>query len=132
MREIVEFALKNRVGALATVEDGKARVRPFQLMFAEDGRFWFCTANTKEVFAQLKSGSETEYLASAGTAWLRIRGRAVFSGDRAVKERILEENPMVKGIYRSADNPAFEVFCLEAAAAELRDLAGGEPRIVTY
>jgi uncharacterized pyridoxamine 5'-phosphate oxidase family protein len=132
MQEILDFATKNAVGALATVEGGKARVRPFQLMFAEGGRFWFCTANTKKVYAQLKACPETEYLASHGPAWLRIKGKAVFSSDRGIKERILGENPMIKGIYHSADNPVFEVFCLEAEVAELRDLAGREPKIVRF
>jgi uncharacterized pyridoxamine 5'-phosphate oxidase family protein len=132
MQEIMDFAGRNRVGALATVEGGKARVRPFQLMFAEGAKFWFCTANTKKVFAQLMAGAEIEFMASEGSAWLRLKGKAVFSQDRAVKERILSENPMIKGIYGSADNPVFETFYLAGEEAELRDLSGREPKIVRF
>jgi uncharacterized pyridoxamine 5'-phosphate oxidase family protein len=132
MQEIMDFIGENKVGALATVEGGQARVRPFQLMFAEKGRFWFCTANTKPVFAQLKAKPEVEFLASQGSAWLRLRGKAVFSSDRAMKERILEENPMIKSIYGSADNPVFEVFALEGIEAELRDLSGRTPKKVRF
>lgn len=127
MQEIIDFIEKNRVGALATSESGRARVRPFQFMFTEGGRFWFCTAGTKPVSSQLKAVPEAEFLATAGTAWLRLRGKVVFSADRAAKERILAENPMVKGIYGSADNPAFEAFYMEGAEAVLRDLSGGSP-----
>lgn len=132
MQEIMDFMGENRVGALATVEGGQARVRPFQLMLAENGRFWFCTANNKPVFAQLKAKPDVEFLASQGTTWLRLKGKAVFSSDRVIKERILAENPMVKSIYGSADNPVFEIFALEGSEAELRDFSGRAPKKVRF
>jgi uncharacterized pyridoxamine 5'-phosphate oxidase family protein len=127
MKGINEFAMRIRVGALATVEGGGARVRPFQLMFVDGARYWFCTASDKPVSAQLKAAPEAEFLLCEGPAWLRIKGRAVFVDDRSAKERILAENPMVKGIYGSADNPVFEVFYLQGQEAELRDLVGTPP-----
>jgi uncharacterized pyridoxamine 5'-phosphate oxidase family protein len=37
------------VGYLATVDNGKPRVRPFGFMFEENQRLYFCTSSTKDV-----------------------------------------------------------------------------------
>ena len=39
MKEVLKFLKENVNGFLATVEEGKPRVRPFQFMLEEDGRF---------------------------------------------------------------------------------------------
>ncbi|WP_368488653.1 pyridoxamine 5'-phosphate oxidase family protein [Clostridium sp. BJN0013] len=47
MEEVIKIFKENGYGFLATVEDGKPRVRPFGFMFYEDGKLYFCTSNTK-------------------------------------------------------------------------------------
>ena len=50
MKEVLEFLKENGNGFLATMEEGKPRVRPFQFMLEAEGRFYFCTSNAKDVY----------------------------------------------------------------------------------
>ena len=58
--------------------------------------------------------------------WIRLSGKAVFVDDKAIKEAALE-NPIVKGNYQTADNPAFEVFYLEDPYGVIADFSGNPP-----
>jgi uncharacterized pyridoxamine 5'-phosphate oxidase family protein len=116
------------VGALATVERGVPRLRPFQFMYEEGGRLWFCTSKEKPVYAQLKAEPRVEFLATKGTVWARVAGKARFSSDRKVKERILAGSELVRSIYKDASNPVFEVFAIEEWTATVSDFSGKPPR----
>ena len=133
MKEVVDFLQQNNAGFLATVAGGKPKVRPFQFMLEEGGRLFFCTANTKDVFKQLQANSFVEFSsASPNFAWIRLSGEVKFSGDKAVKEKILAANGLVKSIYQSADNPVFEIFYLDHGTATFADFSGEPPRTITF
>lgn len=54
MNKVVEFLQANPVQYLATVgRDGKAKCRPFMFCFEKDGKLWFCTNNTKDVYKDM-------------------------------------------------------------------------------
>ena len=132
MSEVVTFLQENPVQYLATVgRDGKPKCRPFMFCFEREGKLWFCTNNTKEVYKDLQENPYLEVSTSSPAyAWIRLSGKAVFADDRAVKEGCME-NPIVKGQYQSADNPIFAVFYLEEAKAVLADFSGNPPREYT-
>ena len=51
MNKVIEFLKENPVQYLATVgRDGKAKCRPFMFAGEMDGKLWFCTNNTKDVY----------------------------------------------------------------------------------
>ena len=53
MSKAVEFLNENPVQYLATVgRDGKAKCRPFMFAGEVDGKLWFCTNNTKDVYKE--------------------------------------------------------------------------------
>ena len=114
MKKVVEFLQKNPVQYLATVgRDGKAKCRPFMFCFEQDGKLWFCTNNTKDVYKDMLENPEIEVsVSSPEYAWIRLHGKAVFENNMSVKEGCMN-NPIVKGQYQTADNPIFEVFYLE-------------------
>ena len=132
MSEVVTFLQENPVQYLATVgRDGKPKCRPFMFCFEREGKLWFCTNNTKEVYKDLQENPYVEVSTSSPAyAWIRLSGKAVFADDQAVKEGCME-NPIVKGQYQSADNPIFVVFYLEGAKAVLADFSGNPPREYT-
>ena len=74
MKAVIDFLVANPVQFLATLGlDEKPKVRPFQYMFEEDGKLWFCTSNKKEVFAELQKQPHLELSASSPNGeWLRV------------------------------------------------------------
>ncbi|ABO48855.1 pyridoxamine 5'-phosphate oxidase-related, FMN-binding protein [Desulforamulus reducens MI-1] len=133
MQEVVRFLNENSTGFLATAEEGKPKVRPFQFMLEDDGKLYFCTANTKDVFKQLKVNPFVEFSASTPQfAWIRLSGEVKFSNDLGIKEKILERSALVKSIYQTADNPVFEAFYIEHGTAVIADFSGQPPKVVEF
>lgn len=128
MNEVVKFLEENPVQYVATVgRDGKAKCRPFMFCFEKEGKLWFCTNSTKDVYKDLKENPYIEVsVSSPEYAWIRLNGKAVFENNMAVKEACMG-NPIVKGQYETAGNPIFEVFYLEDAKAVIADFSGNPP-----
>ncbi len=129
MNEVVKFLTENPVQYLATVgRDGKAKCRPFMFAGEMDGKLWFCTNSTKEVYKDMQANPNVEVsVSSPAYAWIRLNGKAVFVNNMAVKEMCIA-NPIVKSQYQTADNPIFEVFYLADAHAVIADFSGNPPK----
>lgn len=128
MKKVVEFLQANPVQYLATVgRDGKAKCRPFMFCFEKDGKLWFCTNNTKDVYKDMQENPYIEVsVSSSDYAWIRLHGKAVFENNMTVKEECMI-NPIVKGQYQAADNPIFEVFYLDEPHGVIADFSGNPP-----
>lgn len=128
--EVVRFLNDNPVQYLATVGlDGKPKVRPFQFMFEQDGKLYFCTNNQKDVFAQMEKEPYVELSAAARNfAWIRLSGKVVFTKDLEIKKKIIDHSPLVKSLYHTAENPIFEAFYLAEAKAVIADFSGNPPK----
>lgn len=128
LRNIEQILAETTMCFIATMDGDQPRVRAFQYQFAQDGKFWFCTAKSKDVFKQLRANPAVEICAvRQDMTWLRVSGKAVLDDDRAVKERILAEQPLIKNIYGTADNPDFTTFCLEHGAYSITGFSGEPP-----
>ena len=93
----------------------------------QDGKLWFCTNNTKDVYKDMQSNPEIEIsVSSPEYAWIRLHGKAVFENNMAAKEMCIQ-NPIVKSQYGEATNPIFEVFYLEDAHGSIADFSGNPP-----
>lgn len=133
MKEVIEFLKTNPNGYLATINNGKPQVRPWGFMLEEGGKIWFCTANTKNVFHQLQANPSVEFCTSSkAMAWLRIKSEVKFSQDLEMKRKIIECSPLVKNLYKTPDNPIFEIFCLEHGQATISDFSGQPPKEFTF
>lgn len=130
MNEVVKFLQENPVQYFATVGlDGKPRVRPFQFMIEEGGKLYFCTNSKKNVFAQIKKSPYVEVcVASPAFAWIRLSGEVVFSQDISIKQKIINASALVRSLYKTADNPIFEIFYLANAQAIIADFSGNPPK----
>ncbi|MBP2032820.1 putative pyridoxamine 5'-phosphate oxidase family protein [Clostridium algifaecis] len=128
MNEVIKFLNNNPVQYLATVgRDGKAKCRPFMFCFEKDDKLWFCTNSTKDVYKDMKENPYIEVsVSSPKYAWIRLNGKAVFENNMTIKEGCMK-NPIVKGQYKTADNPIFEVFYLADAKAVIADFSGNPP-----
>lgn len=120
---MIDFAAilkENPNGVLATQDNGKSKTRVFQYLFTEGNQVYFCTSNQKPVFAQIKANPYVSFCTYPAnfTPVLSINGEAVFVDDMALKGRALDENPGIKGIYNSPDNPIFELFYIDVEEVE--------------
>ena len=108
MNEVVKFLQENPVQYLATVgRDGKAKCRPFMFAGEMDGKLWFCTNNTKEVYNDMQVNANIEIsVYRPAYAWIRLNGKAVFKNNMAAKEMCIQ-NPIVTGQYGESTNPIF-------------------------
>jgi uncharacterized pyridoxamine 5'-phosphate oxidase family protein len=115
MKTFIEILKANPNGVLATQEGSAVRTRVFQYLFAEGNRVYFCTSNQKAVYKQLQANPQVSFCTFPHnfSPVLSVNGRAVFTNDAALKARALDENPMIKGIYGSPENPIFEMFYIE-------------------
>lgn len=122
---ITEFIKPGSTIYLATAEDNTPFVRPFQFQFEKDGRLWFCTANTKDVFHHLQKNPKVEFtFVSPEYVTMRVSGSIVISEDSTVKQKIISENDLVGSIYKEAENPIFSVFFLEHGSVRISYLTG--------
>jgi len=117
LQKTLNFLQECKTFYLATVDDGRSRVRPFGLVIEHDGKLWFGTANTKAVYRQLHANPHVEISATSPSMdWIRLSGKAVFESNSDVKRKAFELLPMLASIYQQgADDPAFEVFYLADA-----------------
>lgn len=117
----------NPNGVLATQENKKIKTRVFQYLFNDGKKAYFCTSNEKPVYKQIKENpyiSFCTYPADFAPV-LSVNGKAVFVDDKALKARALDENPGIKGIYNTPDNPIFELFYIDVEEVETFSFAEG-------
>jgi uncharacterized pyridoxamine 5'-phosphate oxidase family protein len=133
MKEVIKLLAENPMGFLATVENGEPRVRPWGFLFEENGKFYFCTNNTKDVYEQLQAKPFAEFSTKTSNfVWVRLRGKITFTEDMKIKEKILAGNDLVKSIYKKADNPIFKAFYIEHGSASIGDFSGQPPKRFTF
>ncbi|HEX9061460.1 MAG TPA: pyridoxamine 5'-phosphate oxidase family protein [Clostridia bacterium] len=133
MDEVIKLLKETPYGFLATVENGKPRVRPFGFMFHEEGKLYFCTNSQKDVYNQLNKTPYIEYSATTkDMVTVRISGEIRFTEDIDKKEKALDSWPMVKNLYKTADNPIFKVFYMEHGSAVISDFSGQPPKKIEF
>jgi len=134
MKEIIDFLYANPIGCLASIDDdGRPRVRPWEFMFEQEDKLWFCTANTKDVFCQIQSNPAIEFCStSKDFVTVRVSGDVIFGIDLNIKRKMLELNDLVKSIFKTPVNPEFEIFYLKHGQAKMFDLGGQLKRDIIF
>ncbi|MBU3177997.1 pyridoxamine 5'-phosphate oxidase family protein [Clostridium estertheticum] len=130
MNEILKFITDAKVFYLATVEGDKPRVRPFGFAMEHEGKIYFCTSNEKNVCKQLVSNPYFEVCTMSDKGqWIRLQGKAVFDKSLKAKAKVFEVMPSLADVYKTPENPIFEVFYVEEAAATLYSFSDA-PRVI--
>lgn len=135
MQETFRFLKDNAPFYVSTVEEGSPRVRPFGFVMEFEGKLWFSTNNKKKVYRQLKANPYLEIsTTSPDKRWVRLKGRAVLNSELAVKakDRAIEVSPVLASMYKTADNPIFEMFYLEEGEATFTSMATGESKTIKF
>lgn len=118
--EVVEFLSNVKTFYIATVDGDKPRVRPFGIAIEHEGKIYFVTNNQKAVYRQLKANPNFEVSATDKDGrWIRLAGKAVFEDNIEVKKKAFEISQNLANIYKTPDNPIFEVFYISEGEAVL-------------
>jgi uncharacterized pyridoxamine 5'-phosphate oxidase family protein len=134
LKEVLEILSdQTAIGYLATVDNGRPRVRPWGFMFEENGRLYFGTASNKKVYQQLTAIPYVEYSKTTkDMVWVRVSGEIHFEEDMKMKEKMFERSPMLKQIYQAPDNPIFKAFYLEHGQATIDDFSPNPPKTFEF
>ena len=131
MNEILKFIKDAGIFYIATVEGDKPKVRPFAFAMEYQNKIYFCTSNQKNVYNQLKSNPQFEACTmSKDGRWIRLQGKAVFDPSLDAKAKAFEVMPGLAKMYKTSDNPIFEVFYIKEGQATLYSFSDA-PRIIT-
>ena len=96
--EILEFATKNPVCSLATIDGNQPRVRTIMLYKADENGIIFCTGRDKAMNKQLQANPSAElcfYNAEQGLQ-VRIEGAVEMLDDLELKKKIVEAFSFLK------------------------------------
>ena len=130
MKEVQEFLKNAKVYYLATVDDGKPRVRPFGTAEIFENKLYIQTGKVKKVSKQIEKNPYVEICAFNGSEWVRLAGRLVRDDRIEPKEYMLEQHPELKGMYK-ADDENTEVLYFEEAEATFYSFTSA-PRVVKF
>ena len=119
MKEVLQFLNDCKIFYIATNSLEGPKVRPFGFVMEDNGKLYFSTANNKDVFKQLKTDPRFEISATSpdGMNWIRLKGKAVFDKNKALKEKALRIEPALVSIYQTPENPLFELFYADEVEA---------------
>ena len=127
MINYTEILKANPNGVMATQDGNKVKTRVFQYLFADGNKVYFCTNSEKPVYKQLQENPNVSFCTFPQnfTPVLSVNGKAVFVEDLALKTKALDDNPPIKGIYKTPDNPIFKIFYVDVEEVETFSFAEG-------
>jgi uncharacterized pyridoxamine 5'-phosphate oxidase family protein len=115
LNEIKEILKDGAIGYFATANGEQLEVRGWQYQFAEGNKFYFATANTKDVYQQMKANPQVAFACESNGYNIRLSGKANFVTDPAKKEELFSKlSEGVQGMYKSGSNPIVELFYIES------------------
>ena len=117
----LEFIKQCKTFFLLTSTDNCPMGRPFGAIIQQNNDLYISTHDSKKVYAQLVNNSNVQIVAlKNGTRnWIRISGNASECIDNEVKQKMLDECPILKNHFKAPDEPHFTVFKIVVSDTEL-------------
>lgn len=113
MKRVLNFLRESQVFYIATVEDNKPKLRPFNAVTAFENRLYIQTAKDKEIYQQLLANPYIEICtAEPSGSWIRLSAEAYEDTRREARLHMIKTVPMLKKMY-SADDGRMTVFYLK-------------------
>lgn len=116
MNEIYSFIKEAGVFYLATSYQGVPYVRPFGELLLLDGKLYFNTGNTKEVYRQLQMNANVALCVFHKGRTLRVMGTARENSDMNVRNAMLESQKGIAKMYEGKEH-TFVIFELNVNCA---------------
>ena len=117
--EVIEFAAKNPVCSLATIDGSRPRVRMIMLYQADENGIIFCTGRQKDLNKQLQANPAAEmcfYNADEGRM-VRIEGSVMSLDDLELKKKVVEKFTFLKPVVESMGYDVMVCYRLDSAKA---------------
>jgi uncharacterized pyridoxamine 5'-phosphate oxidase family protein len=131
MQEVHDFLKDCKAYYLATLDNGRPRVRPFGTIHMYEDKLYIQTGKVKDVSKQMAADPRVEICACrGGDEWIRIEATVVDDPRLEVKESLLDAYPELKQMY-SADDGNTQVLYLTDATATFCSFTT-EPRTVRF
>ncbi|MDR0514025.1 MAG: pyridoxamine 5'-phosphate oxidase family protein [Coriobacteriaceae bacterium] len=112
---------------LATCEGDQPHVRPFSFAAEQDGKIWFCTATTKDVYRELQANPKFELSGwKPGFGWIVLRGKAglIDKANAATRKAGYDHMTGLGEQYEGEDDPRLTFFSVESPQAWICDIDG--------
>ncbi|MBI4650231.1 pyridoxamine 5'-phosphate oxidase family protein [Candidatus Desantisbacteria bacterium] len=124
-KDVLDFTSENPVCFISTIDGDQPRVRGFLTVSFNDGKFYFTTASTKNVYKNLVKNKKIElcYCSRDYSKMLRITGEIEIIDDREKKQKLLNERDYLKSFGGKADDPRFILLRLSHGTARFWTLA---------
>ena len=112
----MQFLKETRRFYVATVDNGKPKIRPFGAVMEFENKLYINTANTKDVYKQIIANPYISICAcNDSRKWIRIEGIAKLDERIIAKQRMIDENPVLLQSKRvtSAQDATMAIFCID-------------------
>lgn len=120
MSKEYEFLKECKYFYVLTINGDYPAGRPFGAVMEHEGKLYISTNNQNQAHKQLRENENIQILAKKeGTReWLRITGKATECTDIDVKQKMLEECPVLSKHFSSADEEKYLLFQVETFETE--------------
>jgi uncharacterized pyridoxamine 5'-phosphate oxidase family protein len=95
----LDFLRQHPEVCFATCENGRPRIRVFQIMRQAGTTLYFATSPQKAVYRQLLRNAAIEIMAVADRVSVRCAGKACFDVDDECQQWIYNNNPVLPRLY---------------------------------
>lgn len=120
IEQVKEILADGTIGYFATINGEQLEVRGWQYQFAEGNKFFFCTANTKNVYKEMTANPKVAFAGVSNEHNVRISGKAIFVTDAAAKDGYFGKlSEGVQQMYNSGANPILEIFYIESGEIKI-------------
>ena len=103
MKEVYDFLKDVGTYYLATVDNDKARVRPFGTVNIFENKLYIQTGKSKDVFKQIEKNNNVEICAFKDGRWLRVSGNLIVDDRVEAKKDMLDKYPELRSMYDEND-----------------------------
>ena len=120
MNQECEFIRSCSCFFVVTMNGDFPACRPFGAIMEENGTLYIATHTGNEAHKQLRANGNIQIVAKKDDSrqWLRITGVARECNDLALKQRFMDECPVLVKHYGTPDEPRFLVFAVTVKKSE--------------
>ncbi len=128
IEQAFQFLRQHNEGVLATVSGDRPQTRAFQAMKVDGTTLYFATSAKKEVYCQLQTNPNAEFIVLADKVSVRCGGTVAFDVDDDTQRWIYDHNEVLRRLYDDYSQMVY--FRLPVEQLEYYDLRPTPPIVL--